>query len=170
LKRKREDEDAGTDDDFYNEKNGSSSHYRVIKQPVSHLKHHHGQDLLNDESQSVIESNSNLDSPEPIDTNSFQTSVTYATVMQKTVSSVYNRIVTPVMEKLPSLSNRLSSPPDIQEKNEFLESQSNDLNQYDEIPIEIIEKRYDYYIQESLIDNNVHQVNVIETNFSICSA
>ena len=169
LKRKREDEDAGTDEDFHNEKNGSSSHYRVIKQPVSHLKHQHGQELVNDESQSEIESNSNLDSPEPIDTNSFQTSVTYATVMQKTVSSVYNRIVTPVMEKLPSLSNRLSSPPDIQEKNEFLESQSNDLSQYDEIPIEIIEKRYDYYIQESLIDNNVHQVNIIETNFSICS-
>jgi hypothetical protein len=148
LKRKREEEDEAAQEEGH----ASSSQYRVIKQPVS-LKY---QNLHKSEEKETIE----IDSTESIITHgsTSQTSilnVAYSTVMQQTVSTVLNRIVTPVMEKIPSISNRSTPTKDLEETGES--TLHRDLNGFSKICPEIMDKRFDYYIQESLIDNNVHQ-------------
>lgn len=167
LKRKRE-ESAESDVVSQDTGNGSASHYRVIKKPTSHLKQPHL--FENDRQENETSSGSNMDSTDLDTTKTLSTTSqisllngAYAAVMQQTVSNVLNRIVTPVMEKIPSIANRLSPVPDLAVKGESSSgSQGNETNHLAEIPPEIVHKRFDYYIQESLIDNNVHQVNIFK--------
>jgi hypothetical protein len=160
LKRKRE-EDSDVDLVTAQEAHTSSSHYRVIKQPVSHLKYqnfHTDNDLVEDKTTTTDSSESTKSLQSTSQTSVLN--VTYATVMQQTVSTILNRIVTPVMEKIPSISNRSSPTMDTRvKKGSPSNSGPSDLNGLSKIQPEVIDKRFDYYIQESLIDNNVHQVN-----------
>lgn len=162
LKRKREE----TEEEEVVSQNGDSSHFRVIKRPVSHLKHPHlpGKDKKENETVSNVDS-TDCDAAKEVETTGQPSLLNgaYAAVMHQTVSTVLNRIVTPVMEKIPSITNRVSPVPDLALKEESSSgSQRNDSNPLPEIPPELIHKRFDFYIQESLIDNNVHQVNIIK--------
>ena len=182
LKRKRDDDTENTDDKELDNLVINSSHYRTIKPPVSHLGHHDGEyhadvrennveDQSNKEKVSFEDSGKKLGSE--ISNDNIQSSILtggYASVMSQTVS-VLNRIVSPVMEKIPSLKSISNTKEKLcNSKENTAQSSSSSPVTEDKsieviIPPEIIDERYDFYIQESLIDNNVHQVSILVNDF-----
>ena len=158
LKRKREEGEDEKEKELATGKSNSNK-YRVIKQPVSqlHLDHPHEQPVSPESLQppaneTVADDKKSIPMERGRSTplQSLILAGTYASVfsdsIQGSMTAVFDRLLTPVIKKMKGSAAVEPS----NESQEPAESNST--------PLPELHERIDFFVQETLIDNTVHQV------------